>query len=234
MAEGAIELRPGETRIIIANYRDPDNPSQKVAGFVDSDTCVAVEDVTWTGSYTGDSDGDLIIDVDAGGNSAKLTLSNTGAAPGVLSKLKLNGRMVSVYDPQISEALDSDSVALYDERPMTISLKYQNSINFAQNLVDVTLSERKDGRLVVKTVKFTANLNATLMEAAMRGEPGRRIAITSQQADKSAEEYFIDGVQFNIREGRIIDVTWWVSLADANSYFILDTSVLDGTDVLAL
>ena len=230
MAEGgAIEIRANETRIIIANYNDPDNPGKRVAGFVDSDTAIVEEDVTWTGDFD-----DLTFAITAGGNSAKIEVTNGGNYVGILSKMQLKGRMVTVFDPQVAEAFDSDSITTYDERPMRLSMKYQNSIIFAQDLVNVVLSERKDGRLIAKTVKFVANQNSTLMNAAMRGEPGIRIALSSLQAGKSAEEYFIDAVEFDVRDGRVIHVTWSVSLADVKDYFIIDSDSIDGPKILGL
>ena len=228
---GAIDIRAGETRIIIADYRDPDNTGNRVAGIIDSDVSISIPEsgVTWSGLFS-----DLTFVIDAGGNSAKISITNGGNYVGTLSKLQLKGRRVTIFDPQIAEAEDSASITKYDTRPMRLSMKYQNSIVFAQNLVEVVLADRKDGRLVAKTVKFVANQNTTMMDAAMRGEPGRLIKLTSLQAGETDAEYFIDGVEFDVRDGRIIHVTWWVSRADPINYFIIDTDSIDGPNILGL
>lgn len=221
----AITIPAGQTETILGNYTDSDNPAIRIGG-ADVITPTS-DDYTWSGS-----DSDLAITTTIGGNSAKFACANSGTASGELSKLQIRGKRVLVYQPAIVEAYDSDSIADHDNRPLNMSLPYQNKTNEAQDFADVILSWQKDALLRLKSIHFTANSSDKLMKAMLRGEPGRRITVAESLSGVSGD-YFINGVQLQITKGDLIKTAWYVGSASDVTYFMIDTSLIDGPDILA-
>ena len=217
----------GNSITLIGYYRDPANEDVRV-GAVDL-IAPAAEDVTVTGITATD----LGIVATLGGNSAELVLTNNGAATATITKLQVRGSKLLVYEPALSIALDSDSIADHGDRPLQLPLRYQDNPLEAKDFADALLDSYKDDVLRANKVSFVGNQSSDLMDAVVKGEPGRRIAITDALTGFSATEFFINGVELRVSKGRIINCTFDIVEAGIASYFILDTSLLDGADVLA-
>lgn len=215
-------LPAGETQTIIGRYRDPSQPGVRIAG-ADVITPVAGEDYVFSGA-----DSDLVTtDTILGGNAVTYVVKNNSAASGTITTLQIRGKRVLVYEPAIVENSDSDSIADHDDRPFRARLTYQDNPTEGQDFADIILSRYKDAKVRAQSVSFSANKSASLMAAAMQGEPGRKITLTEHVSNLAADEYVINAVEMRIAPTNKIDVTWILANALGESYWVLGTSKLD-------
>jgi len=214
----------GITKTIIGRFTDPSNPGAKIGG-ADLITPVEGEDYTFSGADT-----DLAVVATLGGNSVKFVITNNSASSGTITKLQVRGKRVLTYEPAISIGLDSDSIAIYDTKPLRLSLPYQDSPLEADDFVATLISRWKDPKVRAKTVSFSPNLNASLMVAALAGEPGKRIGIANSISG-IVDDYFIGGIEMTLSPGKVIPTKWFLQLAYDSTYWVLSTSTL-GTDTI--
>ncbi len=214
-----------ESKTIIGRFTDPSNPDARIGG-ADIITPVEGTDYTFSGS-----DSDLAIVATLGGNSVKFVMTNNSGSTGTVTKLQLRGKRVLTYEPAISLQTDSDSIAIYNTKPLRLQLPYQDNPLEAQDFVDTLIGRWKDPKVRVKTVSFDPNQGDSLMTAALVGEPGRRIGI-SDPVTGVTDDYVIGGVEMTLAKGKLIPTTWFLQLASDSTFWILGTSKLDTETIL--
>jgi len=227
-----IALGPGESVTIIGQYRDPDQRAQRVGG-VDLVTPVAGTDYAF-GTGPGDTSltADLTVTATAGGNSVIIQLTNGGSVSGFVTMVRVRGRGLYAYDPITLQAEDSTSKTAYGEFVLPVDLPHEPRQFVASSIASALLSRFKDPRSYVETVTIDANVSDAMMAAALDNEPGTLISITETATGLSASKYFINGVA-GVTDGIRLRVTWYVTpKLDTATVFVLDSSVLNGTDVL--
>ena len=221
----AIAIAGGASATIIGDYIDSDNPSVRIGGY--SVVTPTTDDWAWSAS-----DSDLGIVTTIGGNSTKFVVTNNGGGSGNLTKLQIRGKRVLVYQPIRVEAYDSDSIADFQDRPLSLPMPYQNQQNQAQSIVNSVLADYKDQKLRTRTVNFPANSSDELMLAMLQGEPGKKIGVDEAGVD-IYENFFINGVQLDILSGNLVKTRWYVIEAnDDIGWFIIDTSEIDGAHLI--
>ena len=205
-------ISAGETLTIIGRYRDPSQPGVRIAG-VDVITPVEGEDFTFSGA-----DSDLgTTDTTLGGNAVTYVVKNNSGASGTVTKLQVRGKRVLVYEPAIVENSDSDSIDDHGDRLLRMRLTYQDDPTEGQDFADIILSRYKDSKVRAQSLSFSANKSASLMAAALQGEPGRKISITEYVSNLSSSEYVINAVEMRIKPTNLIDVTWTLAEAAAEA-----------------
>ena len=205
-------------------YSDSDAPGQTIGG-----TGVLVpssDEWTWDGS-----DSDLGIAAVIGGSSTKLTLTNNDGSAHNLSAIKILGKRVRVYQPFLVEAYDSDSVDDDGEHKLPLNFTYLDDINQGQSNVANVLAAWKTVRTRAKRVTFYLNRSASLMNAFVNGDIGRKITLVETQAAVS-KTFWINGVGFSLDRGRLAQGTWYLSEANETAYFLIDHSSIDGADLI--
>ena len=228
-----LTIGPSETVTIIGQYRDPDQRAQRVGG-VDLVTPVAYTDYAF-GTGVGDTGmtASLSVSATSGGNSVILELTNSGTVSGFVTLLQVRGRGLYAYDPVTLQTTDSTSRTTYGEFVLSIDLPHEPRQHVAQSVADTMLARHKDARAHETRVTIVGNYSDALMTAALAREPGDLVAVTESVTGLSADQYFINGVSYQIDGGNILTASWVLAPDyDAATVFILDTSALDGAHVL--
>ena len=220
----AIQINAGSTETIIARYRDPSQESARISGS-DMQTPVASTDYMF-GSSEGagieDLNASLSIVATFGANSAKLALTNGGAVAGYLNLMQLRGDAVRLFDAAVALAEDETSKTDYGDRPLDMSLLFQDSPLEAQDFADITLANWKDPKTIIKSVGFWANRDATRMVDALEVEPGSKVAL-SESLTAIGTDYFVNGVELTIQEKGLIFAKWTATSASEANYWLLGT-----------
>ena len=217
-----VSIGPGNTETIIARYRDPNQESARISG---TTMVTPVKDTDYKfgsseGGGSNDMNDDLGVDVTFGANSAKIVLTNNAVSSGFLNLMQLRGLAIRLFDSATALALDSTSKLAYGDRPLNMSLLYQDSALEGQDFADVTLSLWKDPRNLVKSVGFWANQDATRLVDALEIEPGDRVSL-SESLSAIDDEFFVNGVEFVIHPAKTIFCKWFPAPASDASFWLL-------------
>lgn len=218
-------------------FKDPSNQGLGIGG-KDVVTPVATTDFACTSDEAGEGDDETgnvtVSDISKFGDHVKIELTNAVARPVYVQLLRVRGLAVRTAEPITISAEDATSIADYGRRLLPINAPLMGSAIHAQNLCDWLLSYYKDPQDEVRAVQFWANNSATLLEAARDLELLDRVVVTETQTGLSDYAGYITHITHDIQPGGIHSVT--LDLATAFSYaadpFTLDTSKLDGPDVL--
>jgi len=234
----AMSIAPGtdNTATFSGKYRDPTGGSKQVSG-KDLVSLVATTDYLMNSAEDGSGD-DLTAYLDVSGctygaNATEFVLVNTGTLTGYITKLQVRGKGIYFYDPQIVQVEDAALTASHGEYLLNIDQKYQDDVNASASAANYWLTRQKTPREDVLSVTFYPKYSSALMAAFLALDTGDRFTLSEDMTGLSAQDYFINGVNITINGERNITCQWIPSpLADNESYFILDTSLLDSTDVL--
>lgn len=214
--DSATLLDPGETRTLLARYRDPD---QRVAD-------IAALSIITPAGYTADDNagGDLTAQVTlsmtAGGRSARLTLTNTAPVKAYVRDLQVRGTALRTYLPVSVTVDDAAAQAAYGLHPLALELPLQESTRTAEAMARALLVQRKAPHPWV-TVTLEATAAPTLAHTL---EPGDRLDITDAARGLNPAVTFIDGVRHFIEGGgQRHRVTWATSPAETTSFWLLGT-----------
>lgn len=152
-------------------------------------------------------------------NAYTVTFSNSNAFAVKIDEIELWGEPAKVYDVLEYDSYDDESVEKYGDHLLEISdNQFFQSFNQAQSFAVYTLSER-------------ANYNDHL-ELRIKGDFSLQLGDYISVEGDYAGYYMIDSIKWSLSVGNletVIKVHKFVPV----DYFILDVSVLDGTDVLA-
>jgi len=126
-------------------------------------------------------------------------------------------------------ASDSSSATTYGERDQRVDMKYEsNAGEFATNIAEWILNVYKDPRYVIKQMSIIGNASSYLMTQAIAREPGDKITLAetmtgiAETGASSAEiGYFIQGCRFLVEAGGLISVSWVLSPAEQQNFWIL-------------
>ena len=108
-------------------------------------------------------------------------------------------------------------------------MKYEsNAGEFASNIAEWILNTYKDPRYVIQQMSIVGNTSAYLMAQALAREPGVKITLAESmtgivETGGSGAEigYFINGCRFSVGGGGIIRVSWILSPAEQQNFWIL-------------
>ena len=201
-------------------------------GGVDLVTPVAGTDYTFgTGPTDSSLTASLAITATTGGNAAIIELTNNAAVTGFVTRLQIRGRGLYDYDSVTLQATDATSKTAYGEYVLSIDLPHEARQHVATSVAAVFLADYKYPRTRVDGVQFRADLTDALRTAALDREPGDLVTIAETVSGVNAT-HFINGVQYEFDWPRL--TATWILAPDleTGSVFILNTSTLNGADVL--
>jgi hypothetical protein len=228
--DNEIPIAGGETFAITLRFRDPLNQASRISA-KDVVTSLVGDLHYRMSAFAGGTGTDLTAHltptVVAGGNAVRIALTNGSGTRGFINQLNIYGKGIYLYAPvEIHvESGAADKQLNYDF--FYLADPYR-ATTFLTHLHARASSETSN----VENVWFYADTNATLMGYAMTLDIGDRVSLT-ENATGLVGEYIINKVTYTLTTTRGLRVDWELEPADTHSYFILDSSLLDDTDVLS-
>jgi hypothetical protein len=220
----------GETQTFTFRFRDPANLATRVSA-LDVVTPLVANTHYRASQYqekiAGDANALLSITDTNGANSAEWVIENTGGYRVFINLVNIFGRGIYYFNPVtlVKETGGADRETTYDFYYLSDS---QRAIGFMTRLLARTSQDVWE----VESVSFYADESATLMGYAMSLDIGDRVTI-QEAATGIDNEYNINSVTYTLETNGSLRVNWGLEPADTNDYFILDSSLLDGADVLS-
>ena len=228
--DNEMPLDGGDTQNVTFKFRDPNNQAVRISA---KDVVTPlVENVHYRASaYANTTEYDmsssLSITPTVGGNAVEAELQNTGGQRMFINLINLFGNGIYYYNPIELYAETGDG-----DRPVTYDFYYLSDTYRARGFLSILLYRVTTEITHVESVAFLADYNATLMGYAMNVDLGDRVTITEAVTGLS-DDYTINKVTYTIQTDGTLKVEWSLEPADTHSYFILDSSELDGADVLS-
>jgi len=128
------------------------------------------------------------------------------------------GKKIS-SQPAVYESYDNDSVAKYEEKLLTISNNFIQSVSQADSLALTMLDEYSE--------------YSDLVEIEVKGNPAIQLSdIVEIDYDEFSGDYRIIGITNKVQDGKYTQ-TLKCRKYSPRHWFTLDQSTLNGTDVLA-
>ena len=225
-----LKVGGGDTETFTFRFKDPQNLATRISAIDVVDPPVAdthYRASKYENTTKNDANGNLSIVTTIGGNSAAWEIENTGGSFLFINLVNIFGRGIYYFNPfdVIAETGDADRETTYDFFYMSDHLRAKQ---YLVRLLERTSSEEPD----IESVKFFADENATLMGYAMTLDIGDRVTV-QETATGVGGEYTINRVSYTIETDGTLGCEWGLEPADSNDYFILDSSLLDGADVLS-
>lgn len=228
--ENEIPLDAGDTQTVTFKYKDPNNEAVRISA---KDVVIPLVQglhyrmSAFAGGTGDDASASLTVTSTAGGNAVKAVLQNTGASRGYINLINVFGKGIYYYNPVelFVESGDGD-------RPESYDFYYLSDPYRAKSFLTALHYRASTEITHVDSVSFLADYDATLMGYAMSVDIGDRVTIT-EAATGLSDDYNINRVTYTIQTNGTLRVEWELEPADAHSYFVLDSSELDGTDVLS-
>jgi hypothetical protein len=237
-------LEPGETRTIFIPYRDPTS-ERRISGVLDLDPTWGTAPITADTDYKmssipGDQGNDLNANLSvtptAGANSILVALVNSAAVKGYVGHLQVRGYAIRVFDRVESIEEDATSITAYGERTITYNMPYQSLSPIGAAFAAELVRRYKDPGTQISGVTFIANKSTTLMGYALTHGIGTRETITETATGVNAD-FFINGFQYELLPGNILQVTWNLERNyNTTAYWLLGDAtygVLGSTTILA-
>ena len=229
----AVKIGAGKTKSINFRYRDQDS-NAKISGKslvqpVKTADYTATENEDGTGTDYTESVTAAIIDEKA--NRCKVEFANT-APVGVWLQpgAKIQGIKITDFGIVDAENDDETSIFVYQRQPFTYEF-VMDDVDVAEGMSNYWLSIWKDPTGRITSVTLPAYRDATTLTQALTRTIGDRITLSETQTGNSAD-YFIIGEIWSLG-GKNAFVTWMLEPADNQAFWILNTSALNNSTVLA-
>ena len=206
-----MEIGGGKTITFRTNYRDPDGGNQI--------NCLTSEATGTTHSFRPNADGsganlDAFLSVTAtfGAEGVEFTLKSTHSIVAYVTALTATGTGLLTYAPIFKEVESTVSQGLYDLRPQSIDMPYQQDPDLGLIKGATIIALEKNPRLDLQKVTFYANRSLELMYAFLYVDVGHLVHIKEDDSEIDGY-YYVQGVDFMIEKGGLIRFTWTVALA---------------------
>jgi len=216
-----IELLPGEANsiTIVGRFSDPNAKASKVAG-INMVTPQAnthyemneLEDGTGT-----DLTSYLSVTRTYGVDGFEDKLTNTGVQAGWVTKLTAVGRGIYIYDAVEKYFEDEPSILLYGRRQLSVDMKYLDNPLVADDLGTSLINQLSDQRTLADSVTYIANRSEKLMLSFLQIPIGAKIYIRDGVSGVD-QEFFINGKNWTIRPGGIIEYSYIIRAASLDTY----------------
>lgn len=225
-----VTLAPGETRQYTARGgKTQDTTTGQYIGLFTA----AVAPTTGGGDYT-EASGALAsaptLDRTSG---AAVTITLIGGAAGAsITGLRLRAQPVTVA-ATIAVAATVDvaaSQALYGVRSYPLAIRAEIPVNTAQDLVNAIVGYQQNGRATAR-ITVRGIQGAARLTAALAREVSDRVTIVNAGAGVNGA-FYVESIAHKVKAPAAHITTFDCEEATATTYFILDTSALDGVDVL--
>lgn len=224
----AQELFPGESRVIFLDYTDPVQRDTKI-GATNQVNPVATTDYTMNTATDGTGTNlttSFSVTASFFSSSVMLTIVNNHATlSGYVRTLQCRGDGIYSLNPVTAQADDTTSRSDYGTNVANIEMLYQSNPLVASDAAYYLKQTFKDPLANIGSVRFVANQSAALLTAAITGEISSRIRIVETISGlTTATEYFINGIEFEISETEVMEVTWWLAPANTTVYWQIGTA----------
>lgn len=195
----------GETREILARYRDPDNTAQSIT----ARTMLApVANTDYTANAVSDGSGadltsDLSVTAIYSAAEINYTLENTGATKLFITKLQARGEGIFFYSPVTLQAEDTTSQAANGYRVLAHSPRYLDDVDDGQEIANAIIASAKDVFSDVDWIEIDANASSENLFAAMYLDIGDPLKITLKDAagNMTARKFYINGINWSGTRG---------------------------------
>lgn len=230
-----ITLAPGASATFSAYFRDTSAGGRSRLSVINPVTPVSVTDYKFS-SVNGsgyDLNGSLIVSVTWGGNSANVTVTNSGGSTGYLYQFNLRAYGLYRNDP-ISYTATDTTIAEGFGQVLEIRMPYQTNYNVARDIGDSLLTQLSEEVSVLQSVEFVWNENDTIFAAARTLECGDRVGVTDDISGIT-NVYTVLGYDLHIISEGYIEQTLVLRPYRESIFATLDVtglSELDGADTL--
>ena len=219
----------GEKSIRV-NYRDEDNKGVTIAALSINDIVLGDDLLAETNDNQPISNG-IKIDTDLKGIGGGINIVNRYSESINVTLMRVKGTPIYTYDAQIAEARGGQSIFNHNWKPLPdIRANYITDDEFAQAVADFLLLRHQTPRRVFESVTVVVTEDNFIDFAGVT--IGDVITIEEDWSGHNSE-YVVTGEwhQYNIAIGQY-QVTWYLRRSDTTPYFIIDTSYIDGDDII--
>jgi hypothetical protein len=228
--DNEIYVDGGETKTFKFGFKDPQNKASRISAIEVVSPLVAgthYRASIFQNTTKDDANSLLTITPTNGGNSSEWQIQNTGGVRVYINLVNIFGKGIYYYNPVtlIKESGSADKEESYD-------FFYLSDLNRAEGFMSRLLTRSSASTPEIETVTFFADASATLMDYAMDLDIGDRVTV-QEAATGLNGQYTINNVSYTMETNGSLRVDWGLEPADTSSYFILNSSLLDGTDVLS-
>jgi hypothetical protein len=206
----ALPINAGETVPLKGTYTDPLNQTNSISAKAMLPPGTADY---WMNSNRDKTGADLTANFNIGtplfyANNVIYSVTNTGTA-NAYAYVQAQGTAVRVYDPVISFVSDATSIATHGKHTLNLDMKLQDDPTVATAFITTMLSQYKDPVTRAEVLPYCANRSPELLAAFLYLDIGARFTAVEYVSGISGD-YFINGVDFTILPGDIINFSWHV------------------------
>jgi hypothetical protein len=171
----------------------------------------------------------LLIAADA--SAATLEIRNRSAQTAyLLAGAQLRGTPLNLGDPLTLSQSDGESIAFHGLNILPLNLPALDSLEAADQLARYELARRKDPRGIVRAIRITGQ---TQLAQVLARSLFDRVTVEEMQTGHDAD-YFIVAEDHEVsRGGTRHSVTWLLETASASAFWVVSTSTLDQSTLLA-
>ena len=230
-----IRVAASQTQTIRGKYRDPDNETASVGA---TDIIPLQRGVDFIGNESPDGTGTdytryIFISQNVGGSSIELVLyARKVGDPIYVTTLQARGTPLTVYNKETVISRDGDSIHAYGLQQQKMNLALLGDHDLVQNIAAMLVSHFATPTNVIDNITLlVTDDNAVTLQTLTIGD-----IVTIINSDNTHEkDYMIMSEQHavNIAAGSHT-VTYVTRNIDTSSIFTIDTSSIDGPDVLDL
>ncbi|MBA3870366.1 MAG: hypothetical protein H0X30_14570 [Anaerolineae bacterium] len=172
-----------------------------------------------------------VVVMEADASATLLEIRNTGSTPiFLLAGAQLRGTPLISGDPALVVQADYASANQYGLRRFSLDTPALTNIEEADQLARYELARRKDPRGTLHHIQLSGTLHLTQILTRTLFD---RITIHDTQTNHTAD-YFIVAEEHTVdRGGARHHTRWLLETAAANNFWLLDTSTLNQTTILA-
>lgn len=238
-----LSIQSNDNRKFNARYRDATVQNARVGAINPINPAPGVDYIANTASDGSGTDVTAFVGVSCefGANSANVTIFNQSGATAYITTFQLRGQPITTFARQTASSLDGDSIFLYGEHRNTFTIPFISDPQFAQDYANTKVQQFKApyGRFARVSRRFSSDPPASdavpgSVEAFFMGI-GSAI---ETQVDTFLEDSYRNHIVIG-EEGHITGRNQWIRTfvlepIDRNQVWVLDTSTLDETTILAL
>lgn len=228
------------TMVVQQDYSDPTGAAEFTSA---KDMIQPVANTDFTASENEDGSGTDLTDFianaaayDAVGGT--FTLSNSGLVdawvrgPGTDDGMQARGAAIRRFAPVTLSSEDKVSIDKHGRRQLATPFRmpYQSSANVAQAMANLILDKYKDVDAI--PLKIQLNVDSATVRTYLGNDVGDLATISETQTGVSSQLCVILGVEGVLLDGTV-NLSWTLGAVDESSVFVIDTSSLDGSDVVA-
>jgi len=167
-------------------------------------------------------------------NSATIRVVNNGPQDGFLTLLQLRGKGIYDYNTSQVTVTSAASAAKYGGNDVTVDMPHQADAAVASDVAAYIIQQCKALLTQIKGFTYWGNQEARLMLAALTLDIGTKIGLSEtvvgtagvippgETQPVSVLDFFIQSVNLQITEGRLVKCSYGIAPADPFTYWVLE------------